>query len=129
MKGHTDNKEALLSSYQQLLDRQQEINHRLDEVGISETGPAKRKKGGKNKIVTTTEEIPYTPKTDTHWDFVLKEMMWLGADFQGERKRQVSLAKKCASSVRQFHKTKETRRLRELQQAEMKRLTIGSVKL
>ena len=115
-----------MSSYQQLLDRQQEINHRLDEVGISETGPAKRKKGGKNKIVTTTEEIPYTPKTDTHWDFVLKEMMWLGADFQGERKRQVSLAKKCASSVRQFHKTKETRRLRELQQAEMKRRKLAA---
>ena len=41
--------------------------------------------------------IPFTPKTDTHWDFVMKEMMWLGVDFQGERKRQVSLAKKLAS--------------------------------
>jgi hypothetical protein len=38
--------------------------------------------------------IPFVPKTDTHWDFLMKEMMWLGADFQGERRRQVSLAKK-----------------------------------
>jgi hypothetical protein len=41
-------------------------------------------------------QIPFVCKTDTHWDFVMKEMMWLGADFQGERKRQVSLAKKMA---------------------------------
>jgi HSA len=45
---------------------------------------------------TTTTKIPFVPKTDTHWDFVMKEMMWLGADFQGERKRQVSLARKMA---------------------------------
>ena len=45
---------------------------------------------------TTTTKITFVPKTDTHWDFVMKEMMWLGADFQGERKRQVSLARKMA---------------------------------
>ena len=45
---------------------------------------------------TSTTKIPFVPKTDTHWDFVMKEMMWLGADFQGERKRQVSLARKMA---------------------------------
>lgn len=52
--------------------------------------------------------------------------MWLGADFQAERKRQISLAKKCASSVRQFHKTKEARRLRELTQAEFKRRKLAA---
>lgn len=41
--------------------------------------------------------IPYTPKVDIHWDFVMKEMMWLGADFQGERKRQHGLAKKLSN--------------------------------
>jgi len=105
--------------------------------------------------------IPYVPKTDTHWDFVMKEMMWLGADFQGERKRQVGSAKKislryvltgvhpvrialifCLSfiisystqctmfvlsySVKLFHKTKETRRLRELQSAEIKRRKLAA---
>ena len=53
-------------------------------------------------------------------------MMWLGADFQAERKRQFSLAKKCASSVKQYHKTKETRRLRELAQAELKRRKLAA---
>lgn len=53
--------------------------------------------------------------------FAMIEMMWLGADFQAERKRQMSSAKKCAASVKQYHKTKEARRLRELAQAEAKR--------
>ncbi|KAL3920242.1 MAG: hypothetical protein SGILL_003359 [Bacillariaceae sp.] len=70
--------------------------------------------------------IPYLAKTDTHWDFVMKEMMWLGADFQAERKRQFSLAKKCASSLRQFHQTKEKRRLRELASAEVKRRKLAA---
>ncbi len=49
-----------------------------------------------NKGTNHQHLIPFIPKFDTHWDFVMKEMMWLGADFQGERKRQVSLAKKMA---------------------------------
>lgn len=60
-----------------------------DQPGTSMSDPA-----AANNAVAL---IAYTPKTDTHWDFVMKEMMWLGADFQGERKRQVALAKKLAS--------------------------------
>jgi hypothetical protein len=56
----------------------------------------------------------------------LKEMMWLGADFQAERKRQISLARKCATSMVQFHKTKETRRLRELVQADFRRRKLAA---
>lgn len=109
-------------SYPELLDRKEDILTRLESIEIKD---APRKKPGKQKNSSSCE-IPYAPKTDTHWDFVMKEMMWLGADFQGERKRQHSLAKKCASSVKQYHKTKETRRLRELQQAEMKRRKLGA---
>jgi hypothetical protein len=58
--------------------------------------------------------------------YLLKEMMWLGADFQAERKRQVALAKKCATSVSQFHKTKETRRLREIVQADVRRRKLAA---
>ena len=65
--------------------------------------------------------IPYAAKTDTHWDFLMKEMKWLGADFTAERKRQSSLAKKIAAGIKQYHKTKESRRLRELAEAEWKR--------
>merc|ERR1712238_158326 len=70
--------------------------------------------------------IPYIPKRDVHWDFVMKEMMWLGADFKGERKRQNAAAKKLAYSVQKFHETKEKRRLRQLQQAEMKRKKLAA---
>lgn len=44
----------------------------------------------------------------------------------GERKRQLQLAKKCAMSVKQFHKNKESRRLRELAQAEAKRRKLAA---
>eukprot|EP00980_Cylindrotheca_fusiformis_P001317 scaffold333_cov133-Cylindrotheca_fusiformis.AAC.43 len=109
-------------SFPELLERKQAILERLQRIEIKD---APRKKTAKQKS-TSSEDIPYSPKTDTHWDFVMKEMMWLGADFQGERKRQLSLAKKCASSVKQYHKTKETRRLRELQSAETKRRKLAA---
>jgi HSA len=54
------------------------------------------------------------------------EMMWLGADFVAERKRQVQLGKKCSMSIRQWHNNKESRRLRELGQAEAKRRKLAA---
>jgi hypothetical protein len=48
-------------------------------------------------------------------------MMWLAADFAAERKRQVSLARKAASGIKQHHKTRESRKVRELADAELKR--------
>eukprot|EP00934_Nitzschia_sp_Nitz4_P002540 Nitzschia sp. Nitz4//scaffold91_size79674//8876//15610//NITZ4_005356-RA/size79674-processed-gene-0.29-mRNA-1//1//CDS//3329560067//2530//frame0 len=125
-----------------LQQRKEAIEQRLEEIGVGEAPvslvqKAKATKRGskaakKSDAVVDPAElarhlIPCSPKSiDTHWDFVMKEMMWLGADFQGERKRQVSSAKRLASSVKQFHKTKETRRLRELHQAEMKRRKLAA---
>ena len=111
-------------TYAELEERKVKIKERLEVIQIND-GALKRKPKTK-KVASSASEIPFNPKSDTHWDFVMKEMMWLGADFQGERKRQVSLAKKCAASVKQFHKTKETRRLRELHQAEMKRRKLAA---
>ena len=37
-------------------------------------------------------------KTDTHWDYLLKEMQWLAADFSGERKRHRAASKKLSSA-------------------------------
>lgn len=115
------------------LNRQTEIERRLDEINIVDTltspamttttttmmmtttvpstvpsrGTRRTIHANAKPMETTSADvvtpkistlIPYTPKTtDTHWDFVMKEMMWLGADFQGERKRQMSSAKKLAS--------------------------------
>ncbi|CAB9516050.1 PHOTOPERIOD-INDEPENDENT EARLY FLOWERING 1 [Seminavis robusta] len=135
--------------YQDLLDRQETIQERLQVIAVvpikakkptaanSNTHPkspaSSRSRSAKRKktVKDDTEEqqpppndnqVPLLEKTtDVHWDFTMKEMMWLATDFQGERKRQMSLAKKIAAAVRQYHKTRETRRLRELAEAELKR--------
>jgi len=71
--------------------------------------------------------IPYTPKTtDTQWDYLLKEMQWLSADFQSERKRQVSLAKKQSYSIDKYHSTIEKRRIKSISDMELKRKRIAS---
>ncbi|KAL3929797.1 MAG: hypothetical protein SGBAC_012050 [Bacillariaceae sp.] len=108
-------------SHNELLEQKGMLQSRLDAIEVSDL----RRRSTKNKTASV-DGIPYKPKVDNHWDFLMKEMMWLGADFQGERKRQLSLAKKCASSVKQYHKTKETRRLKELQNAVAKQRRLGA---
>ena len=133
-------------SYTELLERKENVVTRLDEVAVKEVAPPNKRKGGANraggnasssrkrpspsarKTSASTKAsddqldiVPFAPRLEVHWDYVMKEMMWLGTDFQAERKRQVSLAKKLASGIRQYHKTKESRRLRELAEAELKR--------
>ena len=133
-------------SYVDLLNRKEDVLSRLGEVAVKDLPPANRRKGGAARTTGSVlnnpkrsssntrkaaasgatldgqiDLVPSVPKADYHWDFVLKEMMWLGTDFQAERKRQVSLAKKLAAGIRQYHKTKESRRLRELAEAELKR--------
>lgn len=112
-------------TYFELEERRDEINMRLHELGSEDV---LKKKPGTNKRPRHGEAgtIFYDPKTDTHWDFLMKEMMWLGADFLAERKRQHALAKKQANAVNQFHKTKETRRLRLLAEAELKRRRLSA---
>lgn len=64
-------------------------------------------------ILVATSPQPALQKSDTHWDYTLKEMMWLSADFQSERKRQMSQAKKLANAVKLHHSTLQSRKLRE----------------
>ncbi|KAL7499866.1 hypothetical protein ACHAWT_007886 [Skeletonema menzelii] len=40
-------------------------------------------------------------------------MLWLSADFQSERKRQISHAKKLSNAIKQYHATLHSRKLRE----------------
>ncbi|KAG7368540.1 SNF2-related protein [Nitzschia inconspicua] len=130
-----------MMGFQDMLDRKRYVVERLEVVSIPDVAKkgskpvgGNRKKTMKTSAATSRKEsdaagiekVPFTPKTDTHWDFVMKELMWLGADFQAERKRQRSLAKKCAASVRQYHRTKEARRLRELAQADAKRRKLAA---
>lgn len=116
----TSTSEGEPRTVEELQERRSKIETRLEELGANDTATSTGKsttaacsKRGSSRRNSKTQEkdenaeessgssktaIPYSPKTtDTHWDFVMKEMMWLGADFQGERKRQNSLAKKLAS--------------------------------
>ena len=131
-----------LMSHEELIERKEEIAVRLVQLDIKEPKlpPKKKSKGRKQQQqndATSSSALPLSSsfpmdsglvpydaslqKTDTHWDFVLKEMMWLAADFQSERKRQVSLGRRVAMGMKQFHKTVDTRRARQLAEAELKR--------
>jgi hypothetical protein len=59
-----------------------------------------------------------TPRTDVHWDYALKEMAWLSADFKSERKRQTSLAKKLSNAILQYFATLTIKKTRERAQNE-----------
>ncbi len=53
-------------------------------------------------------------------------MQWLSVDFAGERKRQISLAKKQASSIKLFHSNKEKRRIRHHAEMELRKRRLAS---
>lgn len=103
-------------SKEELQDRQQDLQRRLEEIQVVE--PSKKRPRTTTDIYNT---VPVILKTDTHWDFCMKEMMWLAADFQSERKRQLTMGKKLTTSIQGFHTSKETRWIRELAEAELKR--------
>lgn len=67
-----------LMSYTELLERKSTIHERLAVISIPDA-PKKLPKisgsgGGKRAMSLSGEvtEIPFVPKTDTHWDFVMK---------------------------------------------------------
>lgn len=103
-------------TYEELISRKQAITERLNEIALTPQPKKKR----------SSSTVPYAEKTDTHQDFLLKEMQWLAADFSGERKRHLSMRRKLAAAVRGFHQSKETRRLRELADAELKRRKLAA---
>ena len=88
---------------EELLQRRSEIEQRLCQLGSR-----------------TVEEKPMTWRVaETHWDVVLKEMVWLSNDFSKERQRHVSTAKKFTKAVDQFHKTKEAKRARKIKEDQL----------
>jgi FlaG/FlaF family flagellin (archaellin) len=82
---------------------------------------------------TTTTSIPKVPivtaatKTaDIHWDFLMKEMMWLATDFQAERKRHGSSRRRLCNGIRLVYKSKAIKAARELTDAETKRRKLAN---
>jgi len=76
-------------------------------------------------MMTTSTEEPASsatydvaPRTDVHWDYALKEMAWLSADFKSERKRQLQTAKKLSNAIIQYFATLSIKKTRERAQNE-----------
>jgi hypothetical protein len=65
-------------------------------------------------------------RSDTHWDFLLKEMKWLAADFQAERKRHLGFAKKMAVSAAIYCEGAAAREAKSIQDAIMKRRKLAA---
>jgi HSA len=59
--------------------------------------------------------------TDTHWDFLLKEMLWLSTDFHSERKRHLQSRRRLCTAVQSYHANQHVLYQRRLQQAELAR--------
>ena len=133
----SDSRPIDLMSNDELIEYKGSLNARLEEITLPSIQSQRDKK--KNGLSTERSSSPgdktnqnedevvrILPKIDVQWDFVMKEMMWLAADFQSERKRQISNGKKLAGAVKQFHSTKESRRLRELAEVEAKRRRLAA---
>lgn len=107
-------------SYPKLLDRKQEVEKRLSVVSVRPPPSKRRKTSSANAVV------PVREKTDTHFDYLLKEMQWLSADFTAERKRHLSSRKKLANAIKQHHQSREARIVREFADAELKRRRLAA---
>jgi hypothetical protein len=129
-------------TYPELLDRREYLVHRLAQLEIPAPGKgggagqqkqlhhhAKKTKGGRGKNETLTElstTIPYKDKTDTHSDYLLKEMRWLSADFGAERKRHDMMRRKVCASIRAHFASLTKKRAKKLVDAELRRRKLAS---
>ncbi len=109
------------------------------------TSNSKKKKRGRRSVtpIQATGDIPSevatnvaTPtvaakvmrcdKIDTHWDYLLKEMKWLAADFQAERKRHVGFSKKMAVSAAVYCEGAVAREVKSIQDAAIKQRKLAA---
>ncbi len=120
-------------TYDELLYRHSVIQERLPAVTVE---PLAKRTNSNNKTTTTTATASQTEsssdvvmtveKTDTHWDYLIKEMQWLAADFTAERKRHKAGRKKIANAVVQDLANREQRRQRQCQAARQKQRKVAN---
>ena len=81
--------------------RKELLAQRLQEIALPrfQTKPSKRKKIPPLASVTEPIVPTFSRESDTHWDFLLKEMQWLAADFTTERQRHAVARKKLSGAV------------------------------
>ena len=79
-------------------------------------------------VTTTTHpaKVMRCDRSDTHWDFLLKEMKWLAADFQVERKRHLGFSKKMSVSAAVYCEGAVAREVKSIQDATMKQRKLAA---
>jgi hypothetical protein len=114
--------------YGALSSRKDAIQRRLEKITVrplqkaSVAAPPKRAAtDAATKRVLIAKE-----RTDTHHDFLLKEMQWLAADFAAERKRHRAASRKLANSVAQHRRSAELRAARKLAEAAQRRKKLAA---
>lgn len=146
--------EIVSLSYPDLVSRREYIETRLSEIALpvrvkpskptkatTVSAPKKRKlqsaaAAADNEATEDDDTARTTPvvpivqtavKTaDTHWDFLMKEMMWLATDFTAERKRHGSSRRRLCNGIRLQQQSKAAKQARELTDAETKRRKLAS---
>ena len=70
---------------------------------------------------------PDPERKETHWDFLLKEMMWMSTDFDTERKRHFAMLKQRSKAIMGYwrHKESEERHKVRLAASDLDRETPG----
>jgi E1A-binding protein p400 len=118
---------------EELFAHQATLQRRLAVVSVPPLPPTKRRRMQQQvsaaATTTSTDSIVFPQilsKTDTHYDFLLKEMQWLAADFHAERKRHTTHRRKLASNMQQHFHSRESRRIRTLAEAELKRRRLAA---
>ncbi len=76
---------------------------------------SRKKEGGAAKNILVMDVVGRECLDATHhWCFLLKEMMWMAEDFNKERKRHASLAKKQSKSIEAYIKGQAAREAKSL---------------
>lgn len=104
MQRKSSNRRASPEDLPTLMSKRAAAASRLDEIT-----------GGKTITKSTVPE-----RTDSHWDYLLKEMKWLSEDFEQERDRHLKSRRKVGKMVLTYFRqqgTKEERQAREQQLA------------
>lgn len=112
--------------------RKEAIVARLKEISVApfKVQPKKRVATTGSAAAANAAPVVVAPhvveKTDTHWDYLLKEMQWLAADFSAERKRHAAASKKLAAVVAAYRAGADARDTRARSEAELKRRKLAA---
>lgn len=100
-----------------MLFRRELLARRLESLSAGGAGAV----GGGGRKSTVPGRGP-----DVHWDYLLKEMQWMSADFQQERASHLRKRKKCAKAVVGYFKSMGSREERQAREEQEKRRRLAA---